>query len=255
MNTNRLRYLPQWIDVLAAHVAAWSSTRPLKARHTDSLPPPLLLLALRGEGLLRIQFIAWAETTPLANNPSQMLTLWSSLWDDGVELLHLCERIGLARMASQQMTIPVPDWSVQRSLYAAFIDALAKEERNDLLQLATDHLFALALTRQFPAHSPVTERITLATLQQRAHTHIQKSLAQPVKLREHFTTDEHTTHFTLRVAVNKGGWQDLLDCHGTRLKPLKRFAYQAVQEMDAASLREKLLHSARHADEGRYPDD
>jgi len=242
MKTTRLRYLPQWTDTLASHVAAWSSTPQLKARKADSLPAPLRLMALQGEGLLLTRFCLWAESTPLATSPGQVLALWSSLWDEGVELLHLCESIGLARAASQQVNIPVPDWPVQRSLYAAFVLSLADEAREDLLQLATDKVFALALARQFPAYSTIPERITLATLQQRAHTHIQKALALPVKLREHFTTEPDAAHFTLRVAVNKGGWQDLLDCHGTRLKPLKMQAYQAALEMDAETVRAKLLN-------------
>jgi hypothetical protein len=83
--------------------------------------------------------------------------------------------------------------------------------------------------------------VTLATLQQRAHTHIQKALAKPVKLRERFTTEADTANFALRVAVDKGGWQELLECHGPRLQPLKRQAYQAVLEMGAEVLRERLL--------------
>lgn len=107
--------------------------------------------------------------------------------------------------------------------------------------LATDKVFALALARQFPHVAAAPERVTLSTLQQRAHTHIQKALAQPVKLRERFTTTENEAHFGLRVSVNKGAWQDLLECHGTRLNPLKREAYQGVVEMDDGALRERLL--------------
>jgi len=243
LKTPRLRYLPQWIDAFATQVASWSSARPLKARSADTLPARLLLMALHGEGLLRSRFCQWAETTPLIASPEKILALWASLWDDCAELLYLCERIGLAGIASQQMTIPAPDWPVQRSLYAAFILALAEDERHDLLQLATDMVFALALARQFPAHSTLPERVTLSTLQQRAHTHIQKALALPVKLREHFTTEADAAHFTLRVAVNKGRWQDLLACHGTRLKPLKMQAYQSALEMSTEVLREKLLNS------------
>ncbi len=241
MKTTRLRYLPQWTDTLATHLAAWSSAKIMKARSADSLPAPLQLMALRGEGVLRSRFGDWSEATPLAASPEQILALWASLWDEGVELLHLCERIGLARAASQQTNIPVPDWPVQRSLYAAFVFSLTEEAREELLQLATDKVFALALARQFPAYSTIPERVTLATLQQRAQIHIQKSLALPVKLREHFTTESDAAHFTLRVAVNKGGWQNLLDCHGTRLKPLKMQSYQAALEMDAETLRAKLL--------------
>lgn len=244
MKTTRLRYLPQWTDTLATHVAAWSSARPMKARNAEALPPQLLLMALRGEGLLRTRFCQWVDATPLAAAPDQALSLWASLWDEGCELIYLCERIGLARVASQQMAIPVPDWPVKRSLYAAFVCSIFEEAREDLLLLATDKVFALALARLFPAHSSIPERVTLATLQQRAHTHIQKALALPVKLREHFTTEDQAAHFTLRVAVNKGGWQDLLDCHGTRLKPLKMQAYQVALKMDAAALREKLLNSS-----------
>jgi len=242
MKKSRLRYLPQWTATLATHVAAWASSRPLIARTADTLPPPLLLMALHGEGILRSRFYRWAESTPLAAAPEHILSLWSVLWEDGAELLYLCENIGLAQIASRQIAIPVPDWPVQRSLYAAFIHALTDEERHDLLQLATDKVFALALARQFPALSSLPERVTLSTLQQRAHTHFQKSLALPVKLREHFTTDKDAAHFTLRVAVDKGIWQDVLDCHGPRLKPLKMQAYQAALDMGAESLRARLLN-------------
>ncbi|MFZ4535606.1 hypothetical protein [Propionivibrio sp.] len=245
MNTQRLRYLPQWIDVLATHVGGWALARPLKARNVESLPPPLLLLALRGEGVLRTRYCDWAATSPLTSAPDQVLALWSALWEEGAEIQQLCERIGLSRLASEQAAIPVPTWSVQRSLYACFIASLAAERRQDLLLLATDKLFALALARQFPAAAAAPERVTLATLQQRAHTHIQKALAQPVKLRERFSVEENAAHFGLRVAVNKGDWQELLICQGPRLKPLKRQGYQAVLALDAGALRAKLLDSSR----------
>lgn len=241
MTSARLRYLPQWIDTLSSHVGAWSSARPLKGRSAETLPPPLLMLALRGEGVLRARFCDWADDSPLAMASDQLLLLWASLWDEGAEILHLCERIGLARLASEHVAIPVPTWAVQRSLYACFIANLAEERRQDLLLLATDKVFALALARQFPHVAAAPERVTLSTLQQRAHTNIQKALAQPVKLRERFTTTENEAHFALRVSVNKGVWQELLECHGTRLNPLKRAGYQAVAEMDDAALRKRLL--------------
>lgn len=241
MTAPRLRYLPQWIDSLATHVGAWSLARPLKGRTADTLPTPLLFLALHGEGILRTRFYDWAVGSPLAMMPDQLLVLWASLWDDGAEILHLCERIGLARLASEQSAIPVPTWLVQRSLYACFIANLADERRQDLLLLATDKIFALAFARQFPQVAVTPVRVTLSTLQQRAHTHIQKALSLPVKLRECFTTVENEAHFALRVSVNKGCWQELLVCHGSRLNPLKRGAYQTVAEMAEGALRERLL--------------
>jgi hypothetical protein len=63
----------------------------------------------------------------------------------------------------------------------------------------------------------------------------------PIKLRESFTTDDHAAQFTLRVSVNKGNWLDMLSLNGTRLKPLKRQAYQAVLDMEAEELRRTLL--------------
>jgi len=84
----------------------------------------------------------------------------------------LCERIGLARLASEQAAIPVPTWPVQRSLYVCCIANLVDERRKDLLLLATDKVFALTLARQFHHIAATPERVTLSTLQQRAHTHI-----------------------------------------------------------------------------------
>ncbi|MDP4029543.1 MAG: hypothetical protein Q8P42_11350 [Gallionella sp.] len=246
MTAPRLRYLHQWVAALSTHVGAWSLAKPPKGRTAESLPPPLLLLALRGEGVLRTRFCDWADDSPLAMMPDQVLALWASLWDDGAEIRHLCERIGLARLASEHAAIPVPTWLVQRSLYACFIANLADEDRQDLLLLATDRIFAMALARQFPHLAAAPERVTLSTLQQRAHTHIQKSIGMPVKLRERFTTDEIEAHFALRASVNKGCWQELFECHGTRLNPLKREAYQAVAEMDAESLRANCLIGDNH---------
>lgn len=71
------------------------------------------------------------------------MQLWASLWE-GVGILHLCERIGLARLASEHVAIPVPTWSVQRSLYACFIANLAEERRQDLLLLAPPWICLLA---------------------------------------------------------------------------------------------------------------
>lgn len=243
MNSTRLRYLPQWIDILSVHVSGWALARPLKARTAETLPPPFLLMALRGEGILRTRFCDWADDSPLDSSPDQLLRLWTALWEEGAEIQLLCERIGLSRLAGEQAAIPVPTWAVQRSLYACFLAGLANEQRHDLLLLATDKLFSLALARQFPAGAATPERITLTTLRQRAHTHIQKALALPIKLRERFATEENAAHFTLRVAVNKGEWQDLLDCRGTRLKPIKRQGYQAALQMEGAELRARLLKS------------
>lgn len=241
LSNARLRYLPQWIDILSVYVAGWSTARPQKGRTAEALPAPLLMLALRGEGVLRLRFADWATHSPLAAAPDQSLMLWNSLWDDGAEIKPLCERIGLALLASEHTAIPVPTWPVQRALYACFVARLAQEQRDDLLQLVTDKLFALALARQFPAAAVTPERVTLSTLQQRAHIHIQKALARPVKLRERALTETETAHFTLRVAVDKGGWQDLLEFHGPRLKPLKMQAYQAALDLEATVLRERLL--------------
>lgn len=198
-------------------------------------------MALHGEGLLRIRYYRWAATTPLLASPDLTLALWHCLWDEGLELKYLCEHIGLAKIASRSAAIPDPDWLVERSLYAGFLSALTEEDRQDLLQLATDKVFEQALLRRFPALSAAPERVTLATLQQRVQTHVQKALALPVKLRESFITDGQRADFTLRIAVNKGGWQDLLSLSGARLKPLKRRAYQAMLEISAEELRTKLL--------------
>lgn len=221
-------------------MAAWSLARSLRGRTAEVLPAPLLLLALRGEGVLCTRFCHWAEDSPLA--PDQALALWCSLWDEGAEILHLCERIGLARLASEQVSIPVPTWSVQRSLYACFVANLTDERQQDLLALATDKVFALALARQFPHAVMEPERVTLATLQQRAHTHLQKALGLPVKLRERFTTADNQAHFALRVSVNKGAWKELLARNGTRLNPLKRAVYQLALEMEPQVLRVRLLN-------------
>lgn len=175
----------------------------------------------------------------LAQAPDQALGLWDKLWQDGTELTYLCERIGLARLASQQAAIPVPDWPIQRSLYAGFVFALAQGGHSDLLKLATDKVFELALARLYPATSETRQRTTIATSRQRAQLHLQKALTQPVKLRESFSVQEGIAHMALRMATAKGEWQDLLQCTGTRLKPLKLQAYQAVMDMPAADLRVK----------------
>ncbi len=177
----------------------------------------------------------------LAQAPDQALGLWDKLWQDGTELTYLCERIGLARLASQQAAIPVPDWPIQRALYAGFVFALAQGGQDHLLQLATDKVFDLALARLYPASSEAQQRTTIATSRQRAQLHLQKALAQPIKLRERFSVEKDIAHMVLRVATTKGEWQDLLQCTGTRLKPLKLQAYQSVLDMPASALRAKFL--------------
>jgi len=229
--------LPRIVDALRVYAATYlaQQAKPLHRLSRDAaLPSPLAWAALRGEGIVRLRFCHCFEQLGFSwQDGEQLMQLWPRLGCHHGLVFDLLARAGVFSALSTQFKLPEPSPELAWQLYCGIVDALDRENEKALLAQITDDYWLHHWRIQFPQEAAVSATPTATTLRQQLHKALQTRHKLPVELRENFTADAAHARFRLRYRMcppgaDKGGWIDLPEHCGTRLKPLKLAAYQAA---------------------------
>lgn len=241
-SARRLRFI---VDQLQGYVALniKQPRKPLaRAAALKSLPPALKLSFLRGDALLTTRFFSWCEEIGFGlTAPDQALSLHEKLIGNRGKIADLVNRIGLFRAIATQATLPQMDAELAYKIYCGLLDDLHQTEHFRLFELATARFFEFSFRGLFP-HRSATEKTgtDLSALRQRAESKLRKAFNQPFEFKESFTAENDQVSFHLRIKL-KNRWHHLPSHQGSRLKPTRLAAYEALIQLATSGELENLL--------------
>ena len=206
------------------------------------LPTPLQILAWEGEAHARLRFKALFAEYQFFDEDKSLISLWHSIAVKEGLLFDLLGKAGLYSALSTECKLPIPTPAVSVQLYFALLGTLYDSKNSKLNQhllgLITDAFWKYHFCQLYPSKPYTAQKINLTVLRQRLQKTLQIHNSLPIEIREKFNTTPEQATFALRWRTIQregyGQWHDEPILTGTKLKPLKRQAYE-----DAIALYEK----------------
>ena len=210
------------------------------------LPTPLQILAWEGEAHARLRFKALFAEYQFFDEDKSLISLWHSIAVKEGLLFDLLGKAGLYSALSTECKLPIPTPAMSVQLYFALLGTLYDSKNpklnHHLLGLITDAFWKYHFCQLYPSKPYTSQKTSLSILRQKLQKALQIHCSLPIELRERFNTAAQQATFTLRwrTVLHKeyGTWHEEPTLTGTKLKPLKRQAYE-----DAIALYQSLQRS------------
>jgi len=221
-------------------LAAFATLHPPggSSRHTtgETLPAPLRLAALRGEGVLRQRFFnQLAKQFPHEPSPEQWLDYWQRFVVDRGAIADLVRRAHLHQASGLTEAPDEGDDETCFLLYCAMLDALFSQGKEQLLLVAVEKFFIHLWRQQFPdgPRDVSSKKEEARVLHERLRVALRKQFHKPVEIKESFRQMPDKVEFRLLYLIQGEPPVKLVNLERPRLKPARLAAYEAALEQIA----------------------